>query len=950
MIYEWYTTGGGSYMIPFLNAVAAFTDSSLMDSMARLAIVISIIWLSFQIIFNGLSRKLLQWFVVASIVWIGFVETKTRVLVVDNTNPFLTAALVDNVPWALGFWGAQISEVGRLIADQYTAFTSTPNAVAYQRNGFVFGADLLSQTTRYRIVDEYLSQSMTAFLEQCVLYGSLLNHISWQAVANTDDIVGALTGNLPQSAAFVNVTEAGGTVTTTTQDCVTGFADLVTRMEADIDRLLLKEATRRYPSTTYTNAVKVARLTEDLTGFQQFMIGNSVSARDRLRQGMMINGLNDSLTHFLSATGNNAAMTAYTSARVEAQRISSFQAVGASATKAVPFLKIAFEILYIGIFPIAAILMMTPLWPLAIKGYFLGFVWLASWETVSVFLHNMVLLASSGFYTGASTFVRSDGTAEAIISWANHLGVRSVEQDVAATAGYLSASAPFIAAGLVFGVGKLTGLATSYLNVGQGAAIETGREASTGSFSVANTQLDQHAANSLKTSTNVDQGRVTVPLQSGANLVINPNGQRAYTAGTSLSTSPSDIKLSEEHGQRVSEAREDVLREASSTVNTFSEGFATASRNFMDLTNAVRSDVSVGSGTNAGESSRDSDSVRQSLDRIDRVAAENGLTRRDMLTAGLATSAGLGVTIKGIGRLGSELNLKAEGSALSSDQFQKAYSVAEANNLASDIQTVQDYATSRSGSLTDSTGKVTNWGDQISIDKLQSSSRTTTDTIDRASSFITRSEMFDSESLSAGTALHSEFQNYLEHKHGTGERGTNYTSNVMNPRTEAHRAAREAELGQFLASIYQGMGVSAIASGSGAIVGASNPDYPTFASSPPKSSGGGSHSQGFETGNEWVKTGYALAQEEMSEQAFGSGTEPGLHRYPADIRQDQADLVMDNTARINEAGQQRLREQHALEDEVRDEQARISEEADKGVGSAARDAASKSFFGRLFGG
>ena len=52
-------------------------------------------------------------------------------------------------------------------------------------------------------------------------------------------------------------------------------------VEDDVDRLLLREASARYPQSEFSNAEKMARYADDLEAFQVAMIQSSVSARDR---------------------------------------------------------------------------------------------------------------------------------------------------------------------------------------------------------------------------------------------------------------------------------------------------------------------------------------------------------------------------------------------------------------------------------------------------------------------------------------------------------------------------------------------------------------------------------------------------------------------------------------------------------------------------------------------
>ncbi|MBL4556864.1 MAG: conjugal transfer protein TraG N-terminal domain-containing protein [Rhodobacteraceae bacterium] len=201
-----------------------------------------------------------------------------------------------------------------------------------------------------------------------------------------------------------------------------------------------------------------------------------------------------------------------------------------NATRWVPLLKITFEALYYAAFPLALILMFTPMAWTVIKGYFGGFVWLAAWNPLSAVLHSIVLKAGAGYYReGMST--TANGSTEYVMSWANHFGVQAVEQDVGVIAGYLMMSVPFLATALVFGAQRMSGLATSMLNVSQGAAIETGREAATGAMTLASTSFMMHNWNKLNTSPVTDTGRSSWVMPTGAGADPERRWQRHLCPG-----------------------------------------------------------------------------------------------------------------------------------------------------------------------------------------------------------------------------------------------------------------------------------------------------------------------------------------------------------------------------------------------------------------------------------
>ena len=159
-------------------------------------------------------------------------------------------------------------------------------------------------------------------------------------------------------------------------------------------------------------------------------------------------------------------MQAYTEARAEAQTVSAYRAIGRQAETWVPLLKIVFECLYIGAFPMAVLLMLTPAGGAIFRSYVTGLIWLQSWGPLYAVLHRISMGEAAERMSAAASMPGGDIG----ISLVAQAGIRAVGSDVAVMSGYLSMSVPFLAAALAYGLSKATVLATSVLAVGQDAA------------------------------------------------------------------------------------------------------------------------------------------------------------------------------------------------------------------------------------------------------------------------------------------------------------------------------------------------------------------------------------------------------------------------------------------------------------------------------------------------
>ena len=147
-------------------------------------------------------------------------------------------------------------------------------------------------------------------------------------------------------------------------------------------------------------------------------------------------------------------------------------------------LRIVFECLYVGAFPMAVLLMLTPAGGAIFRSYFSGLVWLQSWGPLYAILHR-VAMGEAAARMGAAALMPGGDVGVSLIAQA---GIRAVAADVAVMSGYLSMSVPFLAAALAYGVGRATSLATSVLSVGQEAASSAAQEGTTGNISLGNTE------------------------------------------------------------------------------------------------------------------------------------------------------------------------------------------------------------------------------------------------------------------------------------------------------------------------------------------------------------------------------------------------------------------------------------------------------------------------------
>ena len=197
---------------------------------------------------------------------------------------------------------------------------------------------------------------------------------------------------------------------------------------------------RRIFPDARTDALARAELLAALPAAHDFLIGASRSAGEIMRQQMVLNAVHDAGEQWAAEAGNAAALRAYTEARAEAQTVSAYRAIGRQAETWVPLLRIVFECLYIGAFPMAVLLMLTPAGGAIFRSYVTGLVWLQSWGPLYAVLHRISMGEAAERMQAAAAMPGGDIG----ISLVAQAGIRAVASDVAVMSGYLSMSVPFL--------------------------------------------------------------------------------------------------------------------------------------------------------------------------------------------------------------------------------------------------------------------------------------------------------------------------------------------------------------------------------------------------------------------------------------------------------------------------------------------------------------------------
>ena len=691
-MYELFTLGGGVYLVDLLNAVAAITGGGAYLTLAQLAGVAGLAWILFRTAFGGSWKDNAKWVLMFTAVWGAMIVPKATVRVVDRLDPALAPAVVANVPIGLALFASLTSEVGDGLTRLTEQAFTLPNDLTYQRHGMIFGSRLADAVTRMEITDAVFARNVRNYARQCIFHALLLGHISADDLRETTDLWALVTNSGSPSAGasparlveFATRGAAGATgatpVDTEIVTCAESAARLTPQWAAEINRATGIFGLRLFPGAA-TEALARAELIAALPVAHDFLIGASRTAAQAIQQQMLLNAIHDAGEQWATEAGNAAALSAYTETRAEAQTVAAYRAIGRQAETWVPLLRIVFECLYVGAFPMAVLLMLTPAGGSFFRAYLGGFVWLQSWGPLYAILHR-IALGEAAEAMGAVSLMPGGDVGISLVAQA---GIRAVAADVAVMSGYLSMSVPFLAAALAYGVGRATSLASSVLHVGQEAAIGAAREGSTGNLSLGSTQVDSHRYATLegrqvRTSAQVDTGRYSGYTPEGAAYTVAADGTAIADAGAATSRLPAaGVRLSESlassHENRAAQSR--TLAENFSAEAAMARSAAATDATAMVERHAR--DVSTGTAHAHGVSESESSQAQALSGHMDRLSELAGITRDQ--AAVFTAEATLGGGFGKVARIGASGNATWRGQTIQSEAFNRMRDYAEEHRV-----------------------------------------------------------------------------------------------------------------------------------------------------------------------------------------------------------------------------------------------------------------------------
>ena len=545
-----YTITGGDWLADSLNAVAVLTASATWGTLIKWASILSVL----AVIWSWLQKKdvltFIKWVAVIVIVPGVLIANKHSVQVIDMTDP-TAVHQVDNVPGGLAIPASLITSVGYALTQAYESVFHRPDAVSYSKTGMLFGSGLVKASTGFTFADGEIAGLFSDYVQNCVIGDIFLNHkYSMEDLMNSTDPYSKI---FEKPSPLRGIFDKAGNFQTCQQAAVTLQQQIGTDSSGG-GKTFSFWAQKLFGSRANREQL-FASLLGDSYGYF-YNAGSSASGI--IKQNVVMNGLRKGISAYAARNGDTASMMNIATETASEKQIMQ-QSVSANiAMKYLPIMQTVLLGMMIGLFPVMIVLAIinTLTWTV-LKGYIFTLAYLQAWPLLFAVLNNAMTF-----------YLKAGGAYDVTLS--NLSQIQQQHSMIASTAGWLSLSIPFIAYGMVKGLGGVVSQAGSYLSsMTQGVASHSSSQAVDGTYAFNNMQTDNVQGFKWDTNSTFASGRRDQQLANGAMQGTTADGTTIVNSTTGTSKLPMDLNF----GRAMSSSAQRLARESQVQAETSLQGF-----------------------------------------------------------------------------------------------------------------------------------------------------------------------------------------------------------------------------------------------------------------------------------------------------------------------------------------------------------------------------------------
>ncbi len=630
------TYGGGEALVLVFNGIAALLGGSggILGGFMKITALMGGFWAIVQAVIRNSIEVSLRWFLWFTVATNLLFLPKVTIWVKD---PLVHAppTKVDNVPFALGVFAGITSEVGAALTEKMESIFSLPDDLQYHKTGTVFASRMMAQSRQFRIIDPDFNANMSRFVNQCIVYDTMIGaKYTLKDLREAQDIWDLVRDRTSSIRGFVykepGIGQKGEILT-----CKEGARKLETLWNT-----ILLEGAQKYGASLIKGDVRLAQR-QFLSLFPisyNFLTGASEDALKALRQEMVINTISDATNNKVTELGSPMN---YASTKALLQQRSTYQVAGDLAATFLPVMKNLLEALIYAacIFVFAFALM--PGGYKVLATYCEMIVWLQIWAPMYAVLNLVITL-----YARHKTANLTGGAGVTMIT---SLGVAEINADMAALAGYLSMSIPFISYAIVKGgASSFVHLAGHLGSALQSAANYAGSELSSGNFQLGNVSqgiqtFHTHSGFASNTGYTYRAGQFETTLEDGSVKIMQADGSAVFRSGSGYGISQLGVRVS--MNDNISTQLSDAKAKELSFMEGASkeEAIATthATRQAADILTRISKGESFGEAHDQSQSFSENNSWSQASRLSDEIQRSLNVNRQEAADLAAGVSANL---------------------------------------------------------------------------------------------------------------------------------------------------------------------------------------------------------------------------------------------------------------------------------------------------------------------
>lgn len=755
-----YTITGGDWLADSLNAVAVLTASATWGTLIKWASIFSVL----AVVWSWLQKKdvltFIKWVAVMVIVPGVLIANKHSVQVIDITDP-TAVHQVDNVPGGLAIPASFITSIGYALTQSYEEVFHRPDAVSYNKTGMLFGSELVKASTGFTFADGTIAGLFSDYVQNCVIGDIFLNHkYSMEDLMNSTDPYSKI---FEKPSPLRGIFDKAGNFQTCQQAAVTLQQQIGTDSSGG-GKTFSFWAQKLFGSRANREQL-FASLLGDSYGYF-YNAGSSASGI--IKQNVVMNGLRKGISAYAARNGDTASMMNIATETATEKQIMQ-QSVSANiAMKYLPIMQTVLLGMMIGLFPVMIVLAIinTLTWTV-LKGYIFTLAYLQAWPLLFAVLNNAMTF-----------YLKAGGAYDVTLS--NLSQIQQQHSMIASTAGWLSLSIPFIAYGMVKGLGGVVSQAGSYLsNMTQGVASQASSQAVDGTYAFNNMQTDNVQGFKWDTNSSYASGRTDQQLANGSMQGTTADGTTIVNSTTGTSKLPMDLNF----GRAMSSSAQRLARESQVQAETSLHGFNHAVNSAYNK--AQQFSQQSGNSNTMNTSTDDSQTAQATKGVSSMISAAKDYAKRHGISEQQAwaemetksrnleayASASAGFKPFGIGVEGGVKGNLSTGSQSSAEQRQSGSTDHSSSEDAKNVrdfregkQILQSYRVSHSAVRNDnsSASQLEQIGTTLSV--ADSQYQQYTSSVSRSHEYSKVASMSESETAQQTSNLSQEFVGYVQQK------------------------------------------------------------------------------------------------------------------------------------------------------------------------------------------